>query len=51
LTDRELKVPWLFAAGRSNQRIARDLVVPLDKISRSACTAGSSRATAGAAGE
>jgi ATP/maltotriose-dependent transcriptional regulator MalT len=30
LTDRELEVLRLIAAGRSNQRIARDLVVALD---------------------
>jgi LuxR family maltose regulon positive regulatory protein len=30
LTERELEVLWLLAAGRSNQRIARDLTVALD---------------------
>jgi ATP/maltotriose-dependent transcriptional regulator MalT len=32
LTDRELEVVRLLAAGRSNQRIARDLVVALDTV-------------------
>ena len=32
LTDRELEVLRLLAAGRSNQRIAHDLVVALDTV-------------------
>jgi LuxR family transcriptional regulator, maltose regulon positive regulatory protein len=32
LTGRELEVLRLLAAGKSNQRIARDLVVALDTI-------------------
>ena len=34
LTDRELEVLRLLAAGRSNQRIARDLVVALDTVKK-----------------
>ena len=34
LTDRELEVLRLLAAGRSNQRIAHDLVVTLDTVKR-----------------
>ena len=34
LTDRELEVLRLLAAGRSNQRIAHDLVVALDTVKR-----------------
>jgi LuxR family maltose regulon positive regulatory protein len=34
LTDRELEVLRLIAAGRSNQRIARDLVVALDTVKK-----------------
>jgi LuxR family maltose regulon positive regulatory protein len=34
LTDRELDVLRLIAAGRSNQRIARDLVVALDTVKK-----------------
>jgi DNA-binding CsgD family transcriptional regulator len=34
LTDRELEVLRLLAVGRSNQRIARDLVVALDAIKK-----------------
>ena len=34
LTERELEVPRLLAAGRSNQRIARDLTVALDTIKK-----------------
>ena len=34
LTDRELEVLRLMAAGRSNQRIARDLVVALDTVKK-----------------
>ena len=32
LTDRELEVLRLLAAGRSNQRITHDLVVALDTV-------------------
>jgi ATP/maltotriose-dependent transcriptional regulator MalT len=32
LTDCELEVLWLLAAGRSNQRITHDLVVALDTV-------------------
>ena len=32
LTDRELEMLRLLAAARSNQRIARDLVVALDTV-------------------
>ena len=32
LTDRELEVLQLLAAGKSNQRIAHDLVVALDTV-------------------
>ena len=32
LTGRELEVPRLLAAGRSDQRIAHDLVVALDTV-------------------
>jgi ATP/maltotriose-dependent transcriptional regulator MalT len=32
LTGRELEVPRLLGAGRSNQRITRDLVVALDTV-------------------
>ena len=32
LTDRELEVLRLLAAGRSNQRITQDLVVALDTV-------------------
>jgi LuxR family transcriptional regulator, maltose regulon positive regulatory protein len=32
LTDRELEVPGLLAAGRSNRRIAEELVVTLDTV-------------------
>jgi len=32
LTDRELEVLRLLAAGRSNQRIGHDLVVALDAV-------------------
>jgi ATP/maltotriose-dependent transcriptional regulator MalT len=32
LTDRELEVLRLLAAGRSNQRIGHDLVVALDTV-------------------
>ena len=34
LTDRELEVLRLIAAGRSNQRIAHDLVVALDTVKK-----------------
>jgi LuxR family maltose regulon positive regulatory protein len=34
LTDRELEVLRLLAAGRSNQRIAHDLVVALDTVKK-----------------
>jgi LuxR family transcriptional regulator, maltose regulon positive regulatory protein len=34
LTDRELEVLRLLAAGRSNERIARDLVVALDTVKK-----------------
>jgi LuxR family maltose regulon positive regulatory protein len=34
LTDRELEVLRLLAAGKSNQRIARDLVVALDTVKK-----------------
>ena len=34
LTDRELEVLRLLASGRSNQRIARDLVVALDTVKK-----------------
>ena len=34
LTDRELEVLRLIAEGRSNQRIARDLVVALDTVKK-----------------
>jgi ATP/maltotriose-dependent transcriptional regulator MalT len=34
LTGRELEVLRLIAAGRSNQRIARDLVVALDTVKK-----------------
>jgi LuxR family maltose regulon positive regulatory protein len=34
LTDRELEVLRLIAAGRSNQRIARELVVALDTVKK-----------------
>ena len=34
LTDRELEVLRLLAADRSNQRIARDLVVALDTVKK-----------------
>jgi len=34
LTDRELEVLRLIAAGRSNQRIARELVVTLDTVKK-----------------
>jgi ATP/maltotriose-dependent transcriptional regulator MalT len=34
LTDRELEVLRLIAAGRSDQRIAHDLVVALDTVKR-----------------
>ncbi len=34
LTDRELEVLRLLAAGKSNQRIAHDLVVALDTVKR-----------------
>jgi hypothetical protein len=34
LTDRELEVLRLLAAGWSNQRVARDLVVALDRVKR-----------------
>ena len=34
LTNRELEVLRLLAVGRSNQRIARDLVVALDAIKK-----------------
>jgi LuxR family maltose regulon positive regulatory protein len=34
LTGRELEVLRLLAAGRSNQRIARDLVVALDTVKK-----------------
>ena len=34
LTDRELEVLRLLAAGRSNQRIASDLVVALDTVKK-----------------
>jgi ATP/maltotriose-dependent transcriptional regulator MalT len=32
LTDRELEMLRLLAAGWSNQRVARDLVVALDRV-------------------
>jgi len=34
LTDRELEVLRLLAAGKSNQRIAHDLVVALDTVKK-----------------
>jgi LuxR family transcriptional regulator, maltose regulon positive regulatory protein len=34
LTDRELEVLRLLAAGRSNQRITHDLVVALDTVKK-----------------
>jgi LuxR family maltose regulon positive regulatory protein len=34
LTDRELEILRLLAAGRSNQRIAHDLVVALDTVKK-----------------
>jgi LuxR family transcriptional regulator, maltose regulon positive regulatory protein len=34
LTDREVEVLWLLAAGRSNQRIAHELVVALDTVKK-----------------
>ena len=48
LTDREADVLRLIAAGKSNQRIARELVVTLDTVKSTSATswASSARPTA-----